>query len=111
MSQEISYPFGEMDVQNIDYAASIEIAVKNQKTLVVVGQMTGALTLTAKPVADLRKGAELIVALASDATARAVTLSTGIKGTSIAGVISKTKYAYFVYDGTNFVHLSANQVD
>jgi hypothetical protein len=107
----ISYPFGEMDIQAPDYAASIDIEIKNQKTLVNVAQLTGAITLTANPASDLRAGAELIVKLQSDATARTATLSTGFSGTTIAGTISKTKYAYFVYDGTNFVHISTNQVD
>jgi hypothetical protein len=107
----ISYPFGEMDVQSKDYAASVELAISNQKTLVIVALLTGAVTLVATPSTDLKKGAELIVKLQSDGTARAATLSTGFTGTSIAGTISKSKYAYFLYDGTNFVHLSTNQVD
>jgi hypothetical protein len=107
----ISYPFGEMDVQSKAFAASLDIDVDNQKTLVEVGELTGAITLVAKPNPELRPGAELIIKLKSDATARAATLSTGFAGTTISGTISKTKYAYFVFDGTNFVHLTTNQVD
>lgn len=107
----ISYPFGDMDVQSVDYAAAIELEIENQKTLVEVAELTGALALTAVASSELRPGAELIVKLKSDATARTATLGTGFSGTTIAGTISKTKYAYFVYDGTNFVHLTLNQVD
>jgi len=108
----ISYPFGPMDVQSIDFAASIDLEIVNQKTLVEIGEMTGALTLTAAATSkELYPGAELIIKLQSDTTARDVTLSTGFSGTTIAGVISKTKYATFVYDGTNFVHVGTQQVD
>jgi len=107
----ISYPFGEMDVQSPAYAATIDVAVSNQKTLVNVGQLTGALTLNVAADKELKKGAELVVLLQSDGTARATTLGTGFKGVAIAGVINKTKVAYFVYDGTNFVNISVIQVD
>jgi hypothetical protein len=107
----ISYPFGAMDIQSIAYAASIEIPVTNQKTLVEVAEMTGAVTLTADISEELYAGAELIVKLKSDGTARDATLSTGFAGTTVAGVISKTKYATFVYDGSKFVHVATNQVD
>lgn len=107
----ISYPTGAMDVQAPAYAATIDLAVVNQKTLVNVGQLTGALTLNVAADTGLKPGAELIVQLQSDGTARATTLGTGFKGVAIAGVISKTKYAAFVYDGTNFVNTSVNQVD
>jgi hypothetical protein len=107
----LSYPFGRIDKQSVDFAAAIELDIRNQKTLVEVGTMSADCTLTANPAHDLEAGAELIVKLTSDATARAATLGTGFTGTSIAGTISKTKYAAFVYDGSKFVHLSTNQVN
>jgi hypothetical protein len=107
----ISYPFGNVDAKVIDYSATINIEVENQKTIVAIGELSGALTLTAEASAELKVGAELIVKLKSDGTARDTTLSTGFEGTTVAGVISKTKVACFVYDGTNFVHISTNQVD
>lgn len=107
----ISYPFGEMDVQAPVYGATIDLVVENQKTLVNVGQLTGALTLNVAPSSELKKGAELIVSLQSDATARATTLGTGFVGVAIAGVISKTKVATFVYNGATFVNIGVIQVD
>lgn len=106
----ISYPFGKMDIQNVDYASTIDLTVKNQKTLVEVGQMTGNVTLNVTPD-DLDAGAELIVKLESDSSARDVTLNTGFLGTTISGTASKTKYAYFDFDGTNFVHIATQQVN
>ena len=109
-SPTISYPFGDMDTQSVDFATSIDLVIKNQKTLVEVGQMTGAMTINVT-TPELKAGAELIVKLQSDTTARAVTLGTGFTGTSIAGVISKTKYARFMFDGSNFIYMSSQQVD
>ncbi len=107
----ISYPFGEMDVQQKASAATIDIVVENQKTLVEVAQLGVAPTLTVVANSDVRKGAELIIKLQSDGTARTATLSTGFIGAAIAGVISKTKYNYFIYNGTSFILISSNQVD
>ena len=107
----ISYPFGELDKQSKAYAATIALTIKNQKTQVEVAELTGDLTLTATAASDLRAGAELLVKLKSDTTARAATLSTGFLGTSVAGTISKTKVAKFEYDGSKFVHVSTQQVD
>jgi hypothetical protein len=107
----ISYPFGEMDVQAPAYAATIDLAVVNQKTLVNVAQLTGAVTINAVADAGLRKGAELIISTQSDGTARAVTLGTGFKGVAISGTISKTKVATFVFDGSLFVNTGLIQVD
>ncbi len=107
----ISYPFGEMDQQNIDYATDIELLVKNQKTLSEVADLTGDVNLTAKPEHDLDAGAELIVKLKADATGRTVTLSTGFSGLPISVTASKTVYLVFVFDGTSFILLSENQID
>ena len=99
------------DVQSKDYAATIAVTVTRQRTIVNVAQLTGAATVDLTIDAGVVAGAELVLKLQSDTTARAVTLGTGTTGTAVAGTISKTKYANFVYDGSTFVHLSTNQVD
>jgi hypothetical protein len=107
----INYPFGEMDVQSVDAAATIELEVENQKTLVNVSEMAAAATINVTASPELKAGAELFIKLKSDGTARAVTLGTGFTGTSVAGTISKTKIASFVYDGSKFIHTALNQID
>ena len=110
-NQVISYPFGAIDSQSKDYAAIVAATIENQKTIIEIAEMTGNLTLNLTIAESLNTGAELLVKLPSDTTARAVTLGTGITGTAVAGTISKTKYASFVYDGTAFVHVATQQVD
>ena len=99
------------EIQSPDYAATIAIAVAAQETFVNIAKLTGAVTLTATVAASVKKGAKLYVRLQSDTTARDATLSTGFEGTTVAGTISKTKIATFVYDGTSFVHIATNQID
>jgi len=101
----ISYPFGEMDVQSPVYVATIALSIKNQKTLVVVGELTGNLALSAVAAADLRKGAELIIKLVSDTSARTVTLGAGFETAHVQSIFG-TKYAIFVYNGTSFAQSS-----
>jgi hypothetical protein len=106
---EVLFPVA--DVQSKDYAASIALTIKQMITFVTVATLTGALTLTASINAQVTKGAMLFVKLTSDGTARDTTLSTGITGTTVAGTISKSKLASFVYDGTTFVHIGTQQLN
>jgi hypothetical protein len=99
------------ETQAHDYAAAIAIPVAAQETIVNIAELTGAVTLTATVAATVKKGAKVYVRLQSDTTARDATLSTGFEGTTVAGVISKTKIVTFVYDGTNLVHIATNQID
>ena len=107
----VKAPFGDADVQSLAYAATVDVKVTNQVTIVNVAQMTGALALTATIDADVKPGAVMIVKLQSDGTARACTPGAGFTSTAISGVISKTKYAQFMYDGSTFVNLGSVQVD
>jgi len=107
--KEVLFPVS--DAQAIAYASAITIPVAQMHTVVTVAVLTGALTLNVSVDAQVTPGARLIVKLLSDTTARDTTLGTGFEGTTIAGVISKTKVAVFEYDGTNFVHVSTSQID
>lgn len=108
---KISHPFGPADVQSLAYAATIAATITNAKTILNVAQMTGAATLNLTIDPDLQAGAELLVKCQSDGTARDLTPGTGMTGTAIAGAISKTKYASYVYDGSTFVHVGTQQVN
>jgi tetrahydromethanopterin S-methyltransferase subunit F len=108
---KISYPFGDVDIQTPDYAAAIALTIENQKTIVVPATLTGNLALTAAVAEGVRAGAELIVVATSDTTARNITLGSGFSGENIAGVVSGTVVATFVYDGTNFIHTATNVLE
>lgn len=108
-NKEVLFPIA--DVQSKDYAATIAVTVNEMFTVVNVAEMTGAPTVNVTIDSQVTAGAILLMKLQSDTTARNVTLGTGLTGTTVAGVISKTKYAMFVYDGTSFIHVATNQVD
>ena len=59
----------------------------------------------------MKAGAELILTIASDGTARDLTPGTSMTGVVVAGVISKTKVATYKFDGTNFIHVGTQQIN
>jgi hypothetical protein len=111
--QKISYPLGAADVQSPAFAATLAVTLTNQLTILLPGQMTGAMTVNLTLDQGIRAGARLIVTAASDGTARNITWGTGFSmATALAGVISKTKSIEFVYDGTSFKPTSGGvQID
>jgi hypothetical protein len=86
------------------YAASIALKLSAAKTYVKVGQLTGALSLTAETTRP-QIGDELTVLFAADATARTVTFSTGmvVSASTLVVAISKFGSITFCFDGTNWV--------
>jgi hypothetical protein len=99
---EISYPFGNADVQTPAYAATIAVTITDRMTILEPAVMTGALTVNLTIDQGIKAGARIFGAFLSDGTARAVTFGTGFTAPVLAGVISKTKALEFVYDGTSF---------
>lgn len=86
------------------YAASIALKLDAAKTYVKVGQLTGALSLTAETNRP-KIGDELTVMFAADGTNRTVTLSTGLTGSAATIVVTASKQATYtaVFDGTSWV--------
>jgi len=81
--------------------------VERTTTVIDLGQLSADAELDLNVGADIPIGALLVVKAQSDATARTVTLGTGFSGPAIAGVISKTKTASFIFDGATFVAMAA----
>lgn len=104
------FPFGPASAETLTYASTIAASVNNSKTILSVA-MTGNATLNLTIGAGTRVGSELYVKITSDGTARDLTPGTGMTGTAVAGVISKTKVATYVYDGTTFVHVATQQIN
>jgi len=94
MADKIKHPFGAPDVMKPAYAATIALTILNQLTVIKVA-LTGALTLNLTVDPQVSVGAELILELSSDGTARDTTLGTAIDGPVVAGVINKTKSQAF----------------
>jgi hypothetical protein len=99
-------------VISVPYAASIALVTKTANSLVVIGQATGALSLTvgvgtAGPVADdvlPFVGDTLQLLLSSDATGRVVTFSTGFAGAGTLTMIASKKASIdFTFDGVAWV--------
>lgn len=106
------YPFGPADVQNIASAATVALSITNGGlTYVRFTQLTAAMALTCTVSSDIKAGALLFVEIPSDATARTVTPGAGFTSAALAGTISKTKVASFVYDGSTFINTGFNQIN
>lgn len=101
-----TYKIGSAATAAVTYAAAMEINPSASRTIVTIA-LTGAGTLNLGAAAKPQIGAELILKVSSDATARDLTLGTGITGPVLAGAINKTKVQAFVYDGSAFIATGA----
>lgn len=99
---DISFPFGNADVQTPAYAATLAVTITDRMTILKPAVLTGALTINLTINEGIKAGSRLVVTALSDGTARAVTFGTGFTSPVLAGVISKTKSIEFVYDGTTY---------
>jgi len=109
---DISYPFGNADVQTPTYAATLAVTITDRMTFLAPTVMSGALTVNLTINEGIKAGARLFGTFLSDGTARAVTFGTGFTAPVLAGVISKTKTIEFVYDGTTYKPTSVGiQID
>lgn len=102
---EVVFPTSEK--QTVAASATIAVDVERVNTIIDLGTLAAAATLNVTVGASVPVGAILVVKAKSDATARDITLGTKLTGPAIAGVISKTKTASFIFDGTNFVAMGA----
>ncbi len=102
------YPFGPADVQtSVADAATIEVSVANQMTIVPVDTMAQDTTVNLTVDSGVEAGAILVIKAGSDGTARALVQGTGFSyTTSQGGTISKVKHFMYVYNGSTFDHVS-----
>lgn len=105
--EKINWPEGEADKQDLAYAATQEVTVKNMMTILNFAILTGDTTLNLTIDPQVRKGARLLLKVPATNNADDLTLGTGIDAPVIVGVATKTKTQEFVYDGTLFVPAGA----
>jgi len=106
------FPFGPADFQEVDSAASVELNITNAGlTYVRVSEMAAAMALTCVVPADMMNGALLFVELTSDGTARTVTPGSGFTSAALAGTISKSKVASFVYMDGSFINTGLQTIN
>lgn len=98
------FPAAESQVKTP--AATIPVTVKQYYTFVTLSDtLVGATTINATINSQLTKGAIIVISAKSGTTARTITWGTGFTSTTTAGVISKTKAASFIYNGSTFIPL------
>lgn len=100
----------QQDNQSPAYAASIALQLDADLTQVKVGQLTGALTLTANVGSATTPpyvGDKVEILLSSDASARVVTFGTGFASAGTLSVTaSKKAIATFIFDGAAWIEQS-----
>lgn len=98
------------EVQSPAYAATLTLAVSKARTLVQVGQLTGAITVNvnvgnaaADDIAPFL-GDTLEILFSADGTNRVITFGTGFKSPgTVTCVAAKFAVAKFTYDGANWI--------
>lgn len=109
--EQINWPFGPAVHETPDYAATIELTIKNQRTIIEPAILTGNLTLNLTIDSQVQKGAIVDLIVKTTAT-EVTTLGTGIDGPAVTGVAGKTWTQSFFYDGTSFKPCGAKiQID
>ncbi len=102
MAETIKWPFGKATVVTPEYAASVAIEVENNKTVVKLPALTGAIELEITAHAELGVGAEVLVIADQGATGRNVTFAGEAVGDGITGVANDKDVAKLEYDGAQF---------
>jgi hypothetical protein len=102
---EVVFPTSEAQV--LTPAAEITATVQRSTTIIDCGQLTANANLDLTITPDVPVGASLTVKMASDTTARTLTLGNGFVGNPIVGTPSNTFVTPFVFDGTNFIATGA----
>jgi hypothetical protein len=97
----VSYPFGNADVLQPAYAATLPVTIDNQFTILDPAILTGNMTINLTIDENVRAGAQLFVELTATAT-EVTTFGTGFTAPTVTGVAGKTKCAMFIYDGVTF---------
>ncbi len=106
-NKKVEVVFPTFEKKTPTFAATQEVLVERQTTIVDLGELTGACKVDLTISEDVQMGATLAIMAKSDTTARDVTCGTGFFGGAIAGTISKTKVQHFVYNGTAFMPVAA----
>jgi hypothetical protein len=103
----VEVPFPTAEKQTVAGAATIELSINREKTVVDFGELSANMACTAAIGGDVPVGALLLVKAASDSSARTITFGEGFTSPTMAGTTSKTKAMAFMYDGTSFVATAA----
>lgn len=109
--KEISFPFGNANVQSLAYAAVQNVTIKNHMTILDFASLTGASTLNLTIQAGMRDGARLLLKVPAGGLFD-LTLGAGIDGPVIVGVNTKTKtQAFTLRNGVFYPDGAAVQID
>lgn len=106
--EQVQWPFGEADKQDLAYAATQNVEIRNMMTILTFAILTGDTTLNLTPIGEnVRPGARVLLIVPATNSGDDITLGQGIDGPNIVGVATKTKTQEFVYDGVRFVPAGA----
>jgi hypothetical protein len=108
---DIAFPFGNADLQQPAYAATLAVTITDLFTILDPAILTGNMTINLTLDQGIRAGAIIFAEITTTAT-EVVTFGTGFTSPTLTGVAGKTKCMMFVYDGTSFKPMAAGyQID
>lgn len=107
-NQDNTFRTMTQDYKNPAYASTLALVPNASYTLVLVQQLTGALSITAGVLnANAFIGDEMDILFAADASNRVVTFSTGFASAGTLTVVaSKFGSIKFIFNGTAWVEVS-----
>ena len=104
---EVVFPTAELVEPTLSSNAA-EVKVERDTTIVDLGTLEAAATLTLTPGNSLNIGAKVVVKSASDGTARAVTVKQDASTTvdTISGTANTTKAKQYMWTGSAWIAIS-----
>jgi hypothetical protein len=109
---EISFPFGNADVQALAYAAVQNVEIKNHMTILEFAILTGDTTLNITLRQGIKDGARLLIKVPATNAADDITFGAGIDAPNLIGVAGKTKtQAFTLRNGVFYPDGAAVQID
>ena len=104
---EVVFPTAEFVEPTLSSNAA-KVKVERDTTIVDLGTLEAAATLTLTPGASLNIGAKVVVKAASDGTARAVTVKRDAATTvdTISGTANTTKAKQYMWTGSTWIAIS-----
>ena len=106
-NKKIEVIFPTAETQSVDAAEAPDLAVQRFATIVDLGELAAAATLTAVPDANVQIGAMLLIKAGCGATPYDLTLGDGFAGRVLLGEANIDKAQLFIFDGTDFVECTS----
>ncbi len=99
----VKFPFGEASSSAPAHAATHNIDITNQLTVLKFTSLAAAITINLLPSSELEVGAEVLIDVVQGGTGRNVTLGDNVVAPDLTGVANDRDTIRLMWNGTEFI--------